>query len=203
MSLFTKQHGHSGSPAGHLANGAVILFADLQEGISDLTLTVGQEHLRRSVRALAQLAKIFSMPVIVSTVPGRDGGPAKVMPVIGEILGHLTHYQRTTPACFANEVIAAAVAATGRKTVIVSGVATEVAVQLACLSALEHGYRAQIAVDACGGISPRTEDAALRRLTAAGVTITSVPALAGELAGDFSQPNGQAAIGVLFEMAAG
>ena len=155
MSLFTKQHGHSGSPAGHLANGAVILFADLQEGISDLTLTVGQEHLRRSVRALAQLAKIFSMPVIVSTVPGRDGGPAKVMPVIGEILGHLTHYQRTTPACFANEVIAAAVAATGRKTVIVSGVATEVAVQLACLSALEHGYRAQIAVDACGGISPQ------------------------------------------------
>jgi hypothetical protein len=28
-----------------------------------------------------------------------------------------------------------------------------------------------------------------------------VPALAGELAGDFSQPKGQTAIGVLYEMA--
>jgi nicotinamidase-related amidase len=123
------------------------------------------------------------------------------MPVIGEILGDFTPYQRTTPASFANEAIASAVAATSRKTILVSGVATEVAVQFACLPALERGYHAQIVVDACGGISPRTEDAALRRLTAAGVTPTSVPALAGELAGDFSQPKGQTAIGVLYEMA--
>ncbi len=31
MRLFTKQHGHSGSAAGNLANDAVILFAVLQE----------------------------------------------------------------------------------------------------------------------------------------------------------------------------
>jgi nicotinamidase-related amidase len=203
MSLFNKQHGHSGSAAPDLASDAVILFADLQEGISDLPLTVPYANLQRSVRALAQLAKIFGIPVIVSTVPGQDGGAAKVMPVIGEVLGSLKDYQRTTPASFANEAIASAVAATGRKTVLVSGVATEVAVQFACLSAVELGYNVQIVTDACGGVSARTEEAAFRRLTAAGVTSTSVPALAGELAGDFSQPKGQAAIGVLFQMAAG
>jgi len=203
MSLFNKQHGHGGSAAADLASDAVILFADLQEGISDLPLTVPHENLRRSVRALAQLAKIFGIPVIVSTVPGQDGNAAKVMPVIGEVLGSVKDYQRTTPASFVNEAIANAVAATGRKTVLVSGVATEVAVQFACLSAVQLGYNVQIVTDACGGISPRTEEAAFRRLSAAGVTPTSVPALCGELAGDFSQPKGQAAIGVLFQMAAG
>jgi hypothetical protein len=37
----------------------------------------------------------------------------------------------------------------------------------------------------------------------AGVAISSLPALIGELAGDFSKPKGQAAIGVLFELAGG
>jgi hypothetical protein len=203
MSLFNHPHGHASSANGDLANDAIVLFADLQEGISDLPLTVAFERLQAAVRGLSKLAKIFDLPVIVSTVPGRDGGAAKVMPAIGDVLGDLKIYQRTTPASFANDAIAAAAAQTSRKTVLVSGVATEVAVQFACLSALERGYRVQLVVDACGGISARTEDAALRRLTAAGVTTTSVPALAGELAGDFSQPRGQAAIGVLFEMAAG
>jgi hypothetical protein len=198
MSLFHKAQGRS-----DLASNAMAIFADLQEGIADLPLTVPFERLRASVRGLAQLVKIFSLPFMVVTVPGRDGGPAKVMPVLGEVLGDFKDYPRTTPAAFVNDAIAKAAAATGRKTVLVSGVATEVAVQFACLSALEHGYSAHLIADACGGISARTEDAALRRLTAAGVTMSSVPALAGELAGDFTGPKGQAAIGVLFEMAGG
>ena len=201
MSVYSRQ-GEPGKAAA-LADDAIVLFADLQEGISDLPLTVDFSRLRSSVRALARLAEIFGLPVIVSTVPGNDGGPAKVMPVIGETIGNYTPFQRTTPAAFANEAIAAAAAATGRKTILVSGVATEVAVQFACLSALERGYDVYIVIDACGGIGARTEDAALRRLTAAGVVPTSVPALIGELAGDFSQPKGQAAIGVLFELAGG
>jgi nicotinamidase-related amidase len=198
MSLF-----HKSQERPDLARDAIVLFADLQEGIADLPLTVPPDRLRASVKALAQLARIFSLPAIVSTVPGRDGGPAKVMPVIGEVLGNVEAFQRTTPASFANDAIVRAAAATGRRTVLVSGVATEVAVQFACLSALEHGYAVHLIADACGGISVRTEDAAFRRLTAAGVTISSVPALAGELAGDFTQAQGQAAIGVLFEMAIG
>jgi Isochorismatase family len=201
--MFHGQGERDKTGAVNLAEDAIVLFADLQEGISDLPLTVELNRLRSSVRALAQLAKVFSLSVIVSTVPGRDGGAAKVMPVIGEILGDIRAYQRTTPASFANEAIASAAAATGRKTILVSGVATEVAVLFACLSALQRGYHVQIVVDACGGISSRTEDGALRRLTAAGVTPTSVPGLAGELAGDFSQPKGQAAISVLYEMAGG
>jgi hypothetical protein len=58
-------------------------------------------------------------------------------------------------------------------------------------------------MDACGGMSERTEQAALARVAQAGATTTCVMTLAGELAGDFRQATAQAAIGVVFEMAAG
>jgi hypothetical protein len=48
-----------------------------------------------------------------------------------------------------------------------------------------------------------TEDAALRRLTQAGVVTTSMALLAGQLAGDFRQPIVAQAIGILYEMASG
>jgi hypothetical protein len=58
-------------------------------------------------------------------------------------------------------------------------------------------------VDACGGISARTEDAAFRRLTQDGVVTASIASLAGQLAGDFNQPPGSQALAILFEAAAG
>lgn len=61
-------------------------------------------------------------------------------------------------------------------------------------------YR-QIVVDACGGLSARTEDAAFRGLVHAGVVTTSIPSIAGQLAADFTQPKGMQALGILYEMA--
>jgi hypothetical protein len=58
-------------------------------------------------------------------------------------------------------------------------------------------------IDACSGLSPRTEDAALRRLTQAGVVTTSLPSIAGQLAGDFTQSKGNQALGILYEMVSG
>ncbi len=51
--------------------------------------------------------------------------------------------------------------------------------------------------DACGGMSERTEQAALLRMTKAGATTVSVMTLAGEIAGDFRDVKAQQAIGIL------
>jgi nicotinamidase-related amidase len=93
-----------------------------------------------------------------------------------------------------------AIAKLGRRTLVIAGVATEIIVQHSALSAASAGYHVQIVVDACGGLSPRTEDAALRRLEQAGVVTTSIASLAGQLAGDFTQPRGGQALGILYEM---
>jgi nicotinamidase-related amidase len=179
----------------------LILFADLQSGIVELTGTNSLDRLKKAVRALAQLAKLLDIPVIVTGVRGEDGKDAKILPQIGEVLGNLATHHRTTCDSFLNEEIVSAIKATGRKTLLISGVATELAVQLPALTASDQGYRVYIVLDACGGMSERTEQAALHRLSKAGATTVSVMTLAGELAGDFREIKAQQAIGILYEMA--
>lgn len=179
----------------------VILFADLQAGIVELTQTNPVDRLKVRIRALAKLAKLLDIPAVVSGVRGEDGSPAKMVPEIADGLGALPTYHRTTCDSFLNEEIVSAIQATERKTLLISGVATELAVQLPALTASDQGYRVYVVLDACGGMSERTEQAALLRIAKAGATTVSVMALAGELAGDFREVKAQQAIGILYEMA--
>jgi len=184
-----------------IAQDAVILFADLQAGIVELTQTNPLPRLKTAVRGLAKLAKLLEIPAVVSGIRGEDGGAAKMIPEIAEGLGELPTLHRTTCDSFLNPEIVAAIRATGRKTLLISGVATELAVQLPALTASEQGYKVYVVLDACGGMSERTEQAALLRIPQAGATAVSVMTLAGELAGDLREPRAQQAVGILYEMA--
>src|SRR5215469_11984242 len=153
-----------------VSHDAVLLFADLQAGIAELSQTNPVDRLKKGVRGLAKLARLFGIPAIVSGVRGEDGKPATMIPEIAEGLGDLPTHHRTTCDSFQNEEIAATIRATERKTLLISGVATELAVQLPALTASDQGYRVYIVLDACGGMNPRTEQAALLRLANAGAT---------------------------------
>jgi nicotinamidase-related amidase len=178
----------------------VVLFADLQEGIIELAATNEAPRLRRAVAALAKLARLFELPAIVTTAPSQTGA-IRVIPEIAAALGELPPNTRTTTDAFLHAPTRDAIAQTGRQTLLIAGVATEIIVQHSALSAVARGLHVQVVVDACSGLSARTEDAALRRLTQAGVVTTSLPSIAGQLAGDFTQQKGAQAIGILYEMA--
>jgi nicotinamidase-related amidase len=76
-------------------------------------------------------------------------------------------------------------------------------VQRTALDALAVGYTVHVAVDACGGVDARTEDAAWRRIGAAGGVTTSVTTFAAELAGDFTTELGGATLGIVYETLGG
>jgi nicotinamidase-related amidase len=144
----------------------VVLFADLQAGIVELTQTNPLERLKTRIRALAKLAKLLDIPAIVFGIRGEDGSPARVVSEIADGLGALPTYHRTTCDSFLSEEIVSAVQATGRKTLLISGVATELAVQLPALTASDQGYRVYVVLDACrrderahrtGGVAPHRE----------------------------------------------
>jgi hypothetical protein len=189
------------SPSTIVPQDTVVLFADLQHGIVELTNTNPLGRLKAGVRALAKLAHLFEMPAVVSGIRGEDGSPAEMLAEIGESLGELPTHHRTTCDSFLNDEIVGAIEATGRKTLLISGVATELAVQLPALTASDGGYRVFVVLDACGGMSERTEQAALLRMAKAGATTVSVMTLAGELAGDLREAKAQQAVGILYEMA--
>jgi nicotinamidase-related amidase len=180
----------------------VILFADLQAGIIERGATSELSRLRQAVSALAKLARLFDIPAVVTTAPAPDGVP-RVTPEIPAALGELPQYLRTTTDAFLHAPTRDAILKPGRRTLLIAGVATEIIVQHSALSGVAHGLSVQVVIDACSGLSPRTEDAALRRLAQEGVVTTSVPWVAGQLAGDFNQPKGNKAIGILYEMASG
>lgn len=181
---------------------AVVIFADLQGGIVDLPLTVPRSKLARAAGALARLAELFDIPTFALTLPKRDGGHAGVIPEITTHRSRVRHIRRSRPDSFENVEFARAIEDTGRRTLLVCGIATEIVVHWLVLSGLANGYRVHVVVDACGGLGVRSEEAALRRFEAAGAVMTSVYTLCGEFAGDIDSPTGHAAVEICYELIA-
>ena len=179
---------------------AVVLLIDLQAGIADKPLTVPTKDLKKGVGGLCKIAALFGLPVVVSGLHGPGGSDAKFLPEVKEALGDFSIHYRTSADSLENAGIKAAIEATGRKTLLIGGTVTEIAVQMAALSAIDQGYRVFVIVEAVAGASPRTEDAAFHRLLQAGATTTSAVALCLEIAGDSRQPKGEQAMKLLGEL---
>lgn len=86
-----------------------------------------------------------------------------------------------------DEAAHAAVVATGRKTLIFAGLLAEACISFPVLSALADGYRVFVVADACGGLTATSHDLALRRLEAAGATLTSWLQMLLELQRDWTR----------------
>jgi nicotinamidase-related amidase len=176
-----------------------ILFLDLQDEIVRNSHTVSIEKLQKSAGALAKLAALHKLPVFLSAVP--PGGP--FMSSVTSALGSPALMKRTQTTAFADKELVATLETSKRRNLIISGVASEIVVQRTALDGLAAGYSVQVAVDACGGIDARTEDAAWRRILASGGTTTSVITFAAELAGDFTTELGSKTLGIMYESLGG
>lgn len=176
---------------------AIIVLGDFQEGIVELSKTSPTETLRRACWGMARLAEIFDIPTIATRIPKHGGGEANLIPEITETRSKLTRVRRSVPDSFENADFVRAVEATGRRTLVVGGIASEICVHWIVLSGLARGYEVYVIVDACGGLSDRSEVAAFSRFEAAGAKMSSVVSLAGEISGDFTQGAGFEAIDVV------
>jgi hypothetical protein len=138
----------------------MVLFADLQDGIFELARTVDSDRLRRGVSALARLANAYGLPAVLTTAPG-GGAPPQPIREITVVLGKLPLNTRNVTDALRDAVAGKAIRATGRTTLLIAGVATEVVVQHSALSAQALGYDVQVVIDACGGLASRTVNGGL------------------------------------------
>jgi nicotinamidase-related amidase len=172
-----------------------VVFLDLQDEIVKNARTISLDRLIATAGALAKLSTLHGLPAFASSVP--PGGP--YLPSLIALLPGLAPRPRTQTTAFADAGLVDALRAADVKTLILAGVASEIVVQRTALDALAAGFAVQLAVDACGGIDARTEDAAFRRVVAAGGVTTSVITVAAELAGDFTTEKGGATLGIAYE----
>jgi hypothetical protein len=178
---------------------AVMLFLDLQQEIAGASRTVSLERLRRTSGVLARLATLHGLPAFLSAVP--PGG--EYFAEVTGALGGAAPRMRTQTTAFADPGLVADLRASGRKVLLLAGVASEIVVQRTALDALAAGYEVLAIVDACGGIDSRTEDAAWRRIVAAGGATTSCATVCAELAGDFTTELGGATLQLMYEALGG
>lgn len=176
-------------------NDIAVLFLDLQQDIVPNSATLPLDRLRRTSGALAKLSALHDLPAFLSIV--SQGGP--FLPEVLDALGEPEQRARTQTSAFADQGLVEALHSSGRKTLVLSGVASEIVVQRTALDALAAGFAVMIAVDACGGVDSRTEQAAWQRIGAAGGLLTSVVTLAAELADDFTTDLGGQTVSLMYE----
>ncbi|MDB5039483.1 MAG: putative enzyme with cysteine hydrolase domain [Candidatus Eremiobacteraeota bacterium] len=186
-----------GSPAQLIptAGNAAVLFLDLQAEILPNARTISGARVVRSAGVLAKLAALHALPAFLSSVPPGGAFADEVL----EPLGQPPLHPRTQTTAFADPALVRELGESGRRVLVLAGVASEVVVLRTALAALAGGFVVHVAVDACGGVDARTEEAAWRRIIAAGGVTSSVTTLAAELAGDFTTDTGGATLGLIYE----
>ena len=166
-----------------------ILFADLQPELLSGSRTVEPAQLARAAGVLAEVGRILRLPMVFSLAP-QDGKPAGILPELARYMTPANTFSRGPASPFLDPPTVAALAASGRRTLVISGFSGEVVVLHAALDGLAAGYAVQLPLDAIGSQSERTESAILRQIERAGGVSTSIWTLVSRLEPDFQQPPG-------------
>jgi nicotinamidase-related amidase len=164
---------------------AAVLLVDHQAGLLSLVRDIDPDKFRNNVLALADAAKYFNLPTILTT--SFENGPnGPIVPELKETFPDAPFIARPGQInAWDNEDFVAAVKATGKKQLIVAGVVTEVCVAFPVLSAIEEGFEVFVVTDASGTFNPMTRDAAWDRMSAAGAQLMTWFGAACELHRDW------------------
>ena len=129
---------------------AVLLLIDHQAGLLPLVNDWSQSELKNNVLALAKIAKIFNLPVII-TSSYEQGPNGPIAPGIKEIFPDVKVIKRQGEInAWDDPNFVKAVKETGRKKLIMAGIVTDVCIAFPALSAIEAGYDV-IVTDYSGG----------------------------------------------------
>jgi nicotinamidase-related amidase len=164
-------------------NSALIVI-DYQPVQVDSINSMPRAELIEKIVAVAQLAKGFGLPIVLSTINAKRGDTIKVL---REALGSIPSYDRTSINSWEDRQFVEAVQATGRKKLIITALWTEACLTFPTLDALREGYEVYPVADAVGGTSLYAHQTALKRLQQAGAQLTSVTQLACELQRDWNR----------------
>lgn len=175
---------------------AAVLLVDHQAGLLSLVRDIPPDQFKNNVLAVADLAKYFNLPTILTT--SFENGPnGPLVPELKQIFPKAPFIPRPGQInAWDNEDFVNAVKATGRKQLIIAGVVTEVCVAFPALSAIEAGYEVFVVTDASGTFNEVTRHAAWGRMASAGAQLMSWFGLACELHRDWR--NDIEGLGTLF-----
>jgi nicotinamidase-related amidase len=177
---------------------ALVLIDYQNEMVEVIRSETNADLVELHARLLAKVAKAFDVPIVLSTVGVGYGfnGPT-VSSLMSELDG-IEPIDRTSMNAFEDEAFRAAVAATGRKRLIIGGLHSEICLAFATVEALKAGYEVMFVADAVGGRSQAAHRTAIERLSHAGAVPTTALAVVTELFRDWAGPLYEQALDVIY-----
>jgi nicotinamidase-related amidase len=162
-----------------------VLLVDHQSGLFNLVHDFSPDDFINNVLALADSAKYFKLPTILTT--SFEGGPnGPLLPELKALFPDAPYIARPGQInAWDNEDFVKAVKATGKRQLLIAGIVTEVCVAFPALSAREEGYEVFVVTDASGTFNKTTRDAAWSRMAQAGCQLMNWFAVACELHRDW------------------
>lgn len=154
----------------------VVTMIDLQPQMLFGVSNFDRQNIVNMNVVLGKAARIFDVPVIISTVETKSFS-GNLWPQVQAIFPGETPIERSTMNSWDDRNFVAAVEKSGRKKIVLAGLWTETCVALATVQALHDGYEVFVVEDCCGDVSQLAHDNAMKRVIQAGakpVTALSV-----------------------------
>jgi hypothetical protein len=154
---------------------AMLLVIDVQDKIN--AVMVNQDHLSR-IEVLVEACQGLEVPVLASEQYPQGLGPT--VQSLATLLGD-TPPAKLTFSCARDTGLRAAIEASARQQIVVTGIEAHVCVLQTALDLLSEGYEVFVPHDAVNSRRPADRQWALQRMAAAGATITSTESALFEL----------------------
>jgi len=146
-----------------------LIIIDHQPQMAFGVQSIDRQTLKNNVVGLAKAARAFDIPTVITTVES-DSFSGRTYPEILDVFPGKAILERTSMNSWDDQKVRDALAANGRKKIIVAGLWTEVCNTTFALSAmLEGDYEIYMVADASGGTSKEAHDFAMQRMVQAGV----------------------------------
>jgi nicotinamidase-related amidase len=146
-----------------------IIFIDQQPQMAFGVQSMDRQALKNNVVGLAKAAKVFNIPTIITTVE-TESFSGHTYPELLDVFPGMPILERSSMNSWDDQKVRDALAANGKRKVIVSGLWTEVCNNSFALSAMHDAdYEIYMVADASGGTSKEAHDYAMQRMIQAGV----------------------------------
>ncbi|MDO1582753.1 hydrolase [Rhizobium oryzicola] len=166
---------------------AALVIIDFQPVQVASVVTMERRQLVANVVAVARTAKLYGLPIVLSTVNVETGRNQPTIHQLREVLPDAVAIDRTSINAWEDTEFADAVRATGRRKLIMVALWTEVCLVFPALDALKEGFEVYPIVDAVAGTSHEAHAAGLDRILQAGAKPISWIQLACELQRDWAR----------------
>lgn len=144
-----------------------VIFIDHQPQMTFGVMSIDRQQLLNNTVGLAKAAKIFSVPVILTTVETKAFS-GYMWPQLTELFPEQQPIERSSMNSWEDAKFVAEVKRIGRKKLVIAALWTEVCLCFPAIQAIEAGYEVYAVEDASGGTSEVAHRSAMQRVIQAG-----------------------------------